>query len=85
MRHTEKLEVLWKRKAALEAAIAAEKINRQKKSERDNARLFSIIGQALVAGASKNPETLGLMIRQVLAASELRESDRAFLAGKGWV
>jgi hypothetical protein len=79
-----KLDALHRRKAALEAAITAEKITRQKKHERENARLASIIGAALIEVCSKQPESVGVMVRQILAASSLRETDRAFLAGKGW-
>lgn len=79
-----KLDALRRREASLRAAIAAERVREQKRKEKENARLFSIVGQALVESAAKNPDTLGLMVRQVLQASELRETDRAFLAGKGW-
>jgi hypothetical protein len=79
-----KIEALRKREAALKAAIAAEQVRQQKRRERENARLASIIGAALIENAAKNPDTLGLMVKQVLQASELRESDRAFLAAKGW-
>lgn len=79
-----KIEALRKREAALKAAIAAEQVRQQKRRERENARLASIIGAALIENAAKNPDTLGLMVKQVLQASELRESDRSFLAAKGW-
>lgn len=80
-----KLEALRKKEAELKAAIAAEQVKQQKRNQRENARLFSIVGQALVENAAKNPEGLGLMVKQVLRAAELRESDRAFLSGKGWI
>jgi hypothetical protein len=79
-----KIEALRRREAAIKAALAEEQVRQQKRRERENARLASIIGAALIENAAKNPDTLGLMVKQVLQASELRESERAFLAGKGW-
>jgi len=82
---SERIEFLKKRERELRAKIVAEQNKQQKRSERDNARLYSIVGQVLIENAAKNPEGLGLMVKQVLQAAELRETDRAFLAGKGWI
>jgi hypothetical protein len=41
-----KIEALRKREAAIKAALAAEQVKQQKRKERDNARLASIIGAA---------------------------------------
>jgi len=79
-----KLEALQAKEAALKTAIAAEKVRQQQQKERDKARLASIIGLALIEVCEKQPESVGVMVRQLLSASSLRESDRAFLAGKGW-
>ena len=79
-----KLETLRKREAALKAAIAAEKVRHQQRMERENARLASIIGTALIEVCARQPDSVGVMVRQILAASSLRESDRDFLTGKGW-
>lgn len=79
-----KIEALRKREAAIKAALAAEQVKQQKRKERDNARLASIIGAALIDNCAKQPESVGAMVRQLLQASELRESDRAFLQTKGW-
>jgi hypothetical protein len=78
-----KIEALRKREAALKAAIVAEQVRQQKRKEKEDARLASIIGAALIDNCAKQ-ESLGVMVKQILAASDLRESDRAFLAGKGW-
>lgn len=79
-----KLEALRKKEAALKAAIAAEQVKQQKRNQRENERLFSVVGHALVENATKNP-SFGLMVKQVLQAAELRETDRVFLTGKGWI
>jgi len=79
-----RLDALQQREAALKAAIAAEKVRQQKREEKDAARLNSIIGAALARYASQSPE-FKLMLQQVLQSAEMRETDRAFLAGEGWL
>lgn len=80
----DRIDALLRREAALKAAIAQEKVRRQKRKEKDDARLFSIVGAALVQNAEQAPD-FRLMLKQVLQAAELRDSDRAFLTGKGWL
>jgi hypothetical protein len=79
-----KLEILRNKEVALKAAIAAEKVKQQQRRDRDNARLAAIIGAALIEVCAKQPDSVGVMVRQILAGSTLPESQRAFLAGKGW-
>jgi hypothetical protein len=78
-----KLDELRRREQALKAAIAQEKVKEQKRKDKENARLFSVIGEALAHYATKSPD-FKLMLKQVLQSAELRDTDRAFLAGKGW-
>lgn len=80
----EKLEALHRREAALKAAIATEKVRQQKRNEKDDARLFSIVGAALVQNAKLSSD-FRLMLKQVLQSAAMRDTDRAFLAGKGWL
>ena len=80
----EKLESLRRKEAALKAAIATEKVRQQKRKEKDDARFFSIVGVALVQNAAQSPD-FRLMLKPVLQSAALRETDRAFLAGKGWL
>ena len=57
----------------------AERTTRTRGSLRSSAR-------ALIEVCAKQPDSVGVMVRQILAASSLiRQSQRAFLAGKGWV
>jgi hypothetical protein len=79
-----KLDALRKREAALRAAIANEKVRQQKRLEKDDARLFSIVGAALVQNAAHSSD-FRLMLKQVLQAAEMRDTDRAFLTSKGWL
>jgi len=79
-----KLEALRRREAALKAAIAEEKVRQQKRNAKDDARLFSVLGEALTHYAAKSPD-FELMLKQVLQSADLRDTDRAFLTGKGWL
>jgi|HubBroStandDraft_2_1064218.scaffolds.fasta_scaffold1202265_1 hypothetical protein len=79
-----KLEALRIREAALRAAIATEKVRQQRKKDKEDARLFSIVGEALVRNAAQSPD-FQMMLKQVLHSANLRDTDRAFLAGKGWL
>jgi len=80
----ERIEALRKREQAIKAAIAAEQVRRQRRKEKEDARLFSIIGEALIKNAAQSPD-FQLMLKQVLQSAALRETDRAVLAGKGWL
>jgi hypothetical protein len=79
-----KIEALRKKEAAIKAALAAETVKQHKRKQKEAARLASIIGAALMEACAKQPDTVGVMIRQLLQSSELREIDRALLSGKGW-
>jgi hypothetical protein len=79
-----KLETLRRREAALKAAIAVEKVRQQKQSAKQDARLFSVLGEALAHHASQSAD-FKLMLQQVLQSAEMRDADRSFLAGKGWM
>lgn len=79
-----RIDALRRREAALKAAIAAEKVRQQKRKEKDDARVFAVVGEALTRYAEQSPD-FRLMLKQVLQSADLRDTDRAFLAGKGWV
>ncbi len=80
----EKLEALRKREAALKAAIARELVRQQKRKEKEDARVCSIIGAALVQNAAKH-EDFELMLKGVLKTSTwLSESDRRLLRTRNW-
>jgi hypothetical protein len=81
----EKIEALRKREVALKAAIARELIRQQKRKEKEDARLCSIIGAALVQNAAKH-EDFELMLKGVLKTStSLTESDKKLLRAKSWL
>jgi hypothetical protein len=82
--NSDRLEALRRKEAALKEAIAAEKVRQQKRSAKEDARLFSVLGEALTHYAAQSPD-FKLMLKQVLQSADLRDTDRAFLAGKGWL
>jgi len=83
-KNNSRIDLLRQREAAVRAAIAAEKVRQQKRRDKDVAREAAVIGEALVRHAGQSAD-FGLMLKQVLGTAELRESDRAFLALKGWL
>lgn len=82
--NNDRLAELHRREAALKEAIAAEKVRQQKRKEKADARVFSILGEALTRYAERSPD-FRLMLKQVLQSAELRDTDRAFLAANGWL
>lgn len=81
----EKLEALRKREAALKAAILRELVRQQKRKEKEDARLCSIIGAALVQNAAAHPD-FELMLKGVLRTSTtLGDSEKKLLRAKGWL
>lgn len=79
-----KLEALRKRESALKAAIAAEQVRQQRRNEKDNARLFALIGEALVIYGNQSTD-FKTMLRQVLASAITDERSRQFLKDRGWI
>jgi len=82
--NNDKLEALRKKEAAVRAQIAQTKVQLQRKREKEAAREAAVIGEALVRYAGQSSD-FRLMLKQVLQSAELRDGDRAFLAGKGWL
>ena len=78
------LEALRRKEVALRETIAAAKVRRQKLMGKEDARLFSIAGEAVIRSAKRSPQ-FELMLKQVFQSAEMRDTDRAFLAGKGWL
>ena len=78
-----RLEKLRQREAEIRARIAVEQERRRKREEREAARLFMIVGEALTRNATGNPTTFGLMVRQVLDSAVTDTRTREFLRQKG--
>jgi hypothetical protein len=84
MNDTGKLEALLKREASLRTAISAEKVRQQKRKEKEQARMFSILGEALTRHAERVPDFRRRLI-EALQSAELRDSDHIFLVSRGWL
>ena len=81
----DKLEALRRKEAALKAAIAVEKVRQQKRDEKDVARLYSIVGEALVSNALKHPD-FELMLKGILKNStNFSDGEKKLLRAKGWL
>lgn len=79
-----KLDTLLKKEAALRAAIAAERVRRQKRAEKDDARLDSIIGRVSRA-ESRQDSDLKTRILAAMQKAELAEAERKLARAKGWL
>lgn len=77
-----KLETLRKREQALRAAIAEEKVRRQKRAERDRARTASILGECVLGDLETHPQ-LGPLIEESLKRNA-SPRDTEFLKAQGW-
>ena len=78
-----RLEFLKEKERKLRTQLVAEQIKIRRRIEKEDARLFALVGRALVQHATQHPD-FGLMLIQVLRTVDLRESDRAFLKSRNW-
>jgi hypothetical protein len=79
-----RVQALMGRRAALDAALRAEKEKCKAIALREQERLASIVGRALLASAKQTPE-FAAMLRGVLRNTPLSESDHRFVESKGWL
>jgi hypothetical protein len=77
-----KLESLHRREQALRAAIAEEKVRRQKKAEKERARTAIVLGECLLVDLEANPQ-LGPLIEESLKR-KASPRDAEFLRARGW-
>jgi hypothetical protein len=67
-----------------EARLAAEKMALAKRKQKDNKKLFGLVGQEVCEAAEKSPE-LRLMIGQILGGSVTDAAKRRFLDARGYI
>lgn len=79
-----RMEILLRKEREIHARIVAERVQRQKRKEKDDARLFAIIGEALVTYGAQSPD-FKTMLRQALAGSVTDERSRKFLTDRRWL
>jgi hypothetical protein len=77
-----KLDALRKREAALKAAIAAEQVRQQKRKEKVQARLASVLGACILVDLKTSPQ-LGALIEESLKRN-CNPRDAEFLRATGW-
>ena len=80
----DRIEFLRERERELRAQIAAEQIRLARKRQKEDARLYAIVGRAVVEHASQSPEFLR-MLRQTLHAALTEERARKLAAAKGLI
>jgi hypothetical protein len=80
---TGRIEALKKKEADIRAKLAAEQLKIKRRMDRENARLFALVGEALCRNAAQNPDGFGLMLKQVLTSAVTDDRSREFLRMKG--
>jgi hypothetical protein len=81
----DRIEALRRRQAALREQVARELVRQQKKNERDEARLHSIIGGVLLRNAARHPD-FELMLKSLLkSTTSFSDSEAKLLRAKGWL
>lgn len=76
------MAALKEKERQIRAAIAAEQVKKRRRIEKENARLFALVGEALCQNAAENPDTFGLMLKQVLTSTVTDDRTREFLRSK---
>lgn len=78
------LAKLKRREAEIREKIAAFRVKQQRREWKEYERLRSVIGGVLLGHAAQHGD-FELMLKSILAASEIAESDRKLLRAKGWL
>jgi hypothetical protein len=80
-----RLEALLERQKQLDALLVAEKLRLAKRKQKDDRKLFAIVGRSVCQAAEQSPE-FHLMLRQTLAGlgGVLTEGEQKFLGAHGW-
>ncbi len=60
------IEALKKKEAEIRARRAVLQSKIRRRMEKENARLFGIVGRVICGNVAQNPEGFGLMVKQVL-------------------
>jgi hypothetical protein len=80
----QRLDALRKREASVRSSIHAELERERKRKARLQARLVSIVGEALLREAEESTALRGVM-RETLDATVTDESSRRLLSNLGWI
>jgi hypothetical protein len=78
-----RIEALKQREREIREKIAEEKVRATHRKAKNEAKLFAIVGRALVKFAAETPD-FHLMLKQILQGAALSDSERVFLKANGW-
>jgi hypothetical protein len=79
-----RIEALKEREREIRAQIAAEQIRLARKRQKEDARIFAIVGRALVEHASQSPAFLPTL-KQALDTAVTDERARKLVAARGLI
>jgi hypothetical protein len=80
----EKVKAAEEKKKMAEANLAAERLALAKRKQKDDKKLFGLVGEEVCEAAAKSPE-LRLMIAQILGGSVTDAAKRRFLDARGYI
>jgi hypothetical protein len=81
---TGRIEALRRKEADIRARLAAEQLKIRRRMDRENARLFALVGEALCRDAAQNPDCMDtIRLKQFLSSAVTDERSREFLRMKG--
>ena len=80
----DRIELLRERERDLRAQITAEQIRLAKKRQKEDARVYSLVGRMLLEHAANSPD-LHLFLKKTLGTLVLDERSRALLASRGLI
>ncbi len=79
-----RLESLLERQKQLDALVATEKLKLAKRKQRNDRKLFILVGEAVCEAAERSPEFL-LMLKQTLDGTVTDAVSRRFLEARGYI
>jgi hypothetical protein len=84
MPNNNKLEILEKQRARIQARIAEEETRLKSKTRKEDTRLKILFGAAFLNDVEQHPETRAAIL-EVLERGITIDRDREFLKAKGWL
>lgn len=81
----DRIEFLQQKRRDIDARLAAEQLKQRRRMEKEQCRLFALVGRLLCGKTAENPDGFGLMVRQVLDTAATDSKERDFLRRKGMI
>jgi hypothetical protein len=79
-----KLEALLERQKQLDAQLAAEKLRLAKRQQKDDKKLYALVGRTVCETAEQSKD-FHLMLNQTLGGAVTDAAARRFLEGRGYI